>query len=185
MEDIKATRKIPFSRLNSGILGKDISWGGKNNQSFARVLSTIYKHKYENMSFSRQASRISDKVYMFSNQAYPITFVYPHGFCISLENITKPKSGEDLFLEVKFSPDVSLDMYVTDPSRRVHYAIADSTFTGDSIGYEANPSAANRHLHYYLKVEVKVLNNELHNEECTTYESVTHPGSYADCVEAA
>ena len=169
-------------QLFRGMLGKNMTWGGKKNQTFNQVLKTIYKYKYEGLLFWRQPTRIQSHTQFLNDEDYLITFVYPHGFCISLENIPSPKPGEELIIKTNFNQ--SLDVYITDPSKRVYYAVSEASFTGDHIGYTATPNVTNRQLHFYFEVEVKVLNKDYPGEDCTDYGSESHPESYADCIDA-
>ena len=139
------------------------------------------------MIFRRKTSGIADHVTFLQTRDddYSTTFVYPHGFCISLENITSPKPGEELIIQIQFMSTVSLDIYITDPSRRVYYAISEASFTGDRIGYAVNPDTGNRDLFYHLEVAERALKEDDPGEDCTDYGSESHPGSYADCFDAA
>ena len=170
--------------LYKGLLGENISWGGNKNQTFIEVLKTIYKHKYDGIKFKQGTNR-NAKFFPSFNEDYSTTFVYPHGFCISLENITRPKPGEELIVQIRFMFNASLDIYITDPSKRVYYAISEASFTGDRIGYAVDEDLGNRALYYHLEVEERVLNKDNPDEDCTDYGSESHPGSYADCFDAA
>jgi hypothetical protein len=172
------------SRLYTGWLGNNTSWGGNKNQTFIEVLKTIYKHKYGMMIFRRKTSRNGDFVTFLQTKNHSTTFVYPHGFCISLENNSNLKPGEELIIQINYKSSLSFDIFITDPSRRVYYSISEASFMGDRIGYAVNRAAGNRDLYYHLDVEERVLNKDNPGEDCTDYGSESHPGSYADCFDA-
>ena len=186
--DWNAARGLGYmwrSRLYTGWLGNNTSWGGNKNQTFIEVLKTIYKHKYGMMIFRRKTSRNGDFVTFLQTKNHSTTFVYPHGFCISLENNSNLKPGEELIIQINYKSSLSFDIFITDPSRRVYYSISEASFIGDRIGYAVNRAAGNRDLYYHLDVEERVLNKDYPGEDCTDYGSESHPGSYADCFDAA
>ena len=154
----------------------DISWDGGRNLSFDTVTKSLFRAKYQNLRIALKAkngSRIT------KDQILTDKFVLPYGYC----KVASLQSFPGLIHVIK---DVSegptkyrYDILVVDPSRTIHYRVAESSFSGERL--EIDETKLPRYDFYNLNLE-EIHYNEM-SGQCFPYGPGSKYMSYSDCVE--